>query len=199
MNKTKKTSVRTPKLDMNPMVDMAFLLVSFFMLATTFKTAEPILIDRPSSHSRLKVPETNVVVISVSDSGKVFFTIDGKFAREKLLTLIGDHHGLTFSEVEKSHFALMSSVGLPLADLPAFLSLSPVERQQVVQPGIPCDSLNNELIEWVLFARMANPSVRLAINADRDVAYVHVEKVIQTLLRNRIYRFNFFTELEKES
>jgi biopolymer transport protein ExbD len=197
---TKKPfSIKKPKLDMNPMVDMAFLLVSFFMLATTFKTAEPILIEKPLSQSQLKVPETDVVTITVSDSGKIFFSIDGKFAREKLLNYIGDHHNQTFSETENHHFTLLSSFGVPVADLKAFLALLPEDRQYVEQQGIPCDSIHNELNLWVLFARMANPKVRIAINADKDVPYRHVQKVIKTLLSNGIYRFNLITELEMTS
>lgn len=184
---------------MNPMVDMAFLLVSFFMLATTFKTAEPILIDKPLSESQLKVPETDVVTITVSDSGKVFFSIDGKFARTKLLDYIGGHYDREFSEAEKAHFALLSSFGMPVAELQPFLALPASEREEIEQGGIPCDSTYNELNHWVLFARMANPKVRIAINADRDVAYQHVQKVIKTLLNNGIYRFNLVTELEISS
>jgi len=197
MNRPEKAVRRTPELDMNPMVDVAFLLVCFFMLATTFKTAEPFLIDKPASQSRLKVPEVNVGIISVSDSGKVFFNIDGKFAREKLLTMLGKHHDITFTEAEQSKFALMSSVGTPVEELKDFLALPPDLRKGIEQPGIPCDSTYNELVEWVLFARMANPRIRLVINADKDVPYRHVDRVIQTLLQNRIYRFNLFTELEE--
>lgn len=199
MKQVPSPSKKTPRLDMNPMVDMAFLLVSFFMLATTFKTAEPFLIEKPLSHSELKVPETNVVIISVSDQGQVFFTIDGKFVRERLLTLVGEHQGIIFSEAEKSHFALMSSIGMPVGELKDFLALPSDVWQEVDQPGIPCDSLHNELTEWVLFARVANPRVHIAVNADKDVPYRHVQQVIQTLINNRIYRFNLFTELEKEA
>lgn len=193
----KQVPIKKPKLDMNPMVDLAFLLVSFFMLATTFKTAEPILIDKPFSQSQLKVPETDVITITVSDSGKIYFSIDGKFARIKLLDYIGDHYDQDFSETEKSSFELLSSFGMPVAELQSFLALPAEQRQDAEQAGIPCDSTYNELTHWVLFARMANPKVRIAINADRDVYYQHVQKVIKTLLSNGIYRFNLITELEE--
>ncbi len=182
---------------MNPMVDMAFLLVSFFMLTTTFKTAEPIIIDKVHSQSQLKVPETNVVMITVGEEGRVFFTIDGKFARKKLLRLMGEQYGIDFSQRAQDEFALLSSIGMPVEQLDDFLALRPQEREEIDQPGIPCDTARNELTNWVILSRVANPRARIAINADKDTPYPRVDRVIQTLLNSKIYRFNLMTELEK--
>ncbi len=192
------TPKKTPKLDMNPMVDMAFLLVSFFMLTTTFKTAEPVLINRPEARSEMKVPETNVVKITIGNEGEVFFSVDGKFARKKLLDLIGQRYEVSFTPTEAENFALTTSFGLSVEELKTFLQLPPNERQTYPQEGIPCDSLRNELLDWIVYARMANPRVRFAINADKDTAYQDVNNVIKALLKLKIYRFNLVTELEKE-
>ena len=189
----------SPKLDMNPMVDMAFLLVSFFMLTTTFKMAEPVQIEKAHSRSNLKMPETNVITLTVTDDGRVFYAIDGKFARKKLLGFIGGQYQQEFSEEEYDRFAVLSSFGIPITGLKPFLALPPEERQHLEQPGIPCDSLHNELEDWILYSRMANPKVRIAINADKDTPYQHVQNVVNTLLANRIYRFNLVTELEKSN
>ncbi|NJK82735.1 MAG: biopolymer transporter ExbD [Saprospiraceae bacterium] len=187
----------TPKLDMNPMVDMAFLLVSFFMLATTFKTAEPILINRPSSHSELKMPETDVMTISVGKEGQVFCAIDGKFAKKRLIQLIGEKYNIDFSEEEQEQFALLSGFGLPIEQLQSYLQTSPEDRVNIAQTGIPSDA--DELINWVALSRMANPKLRIAINADKDTAYTQIKKVIDILLEHKIYRFNLITEVEKDN
>jgi biopolymer transport protein ExbD len=192
-----KLHIKTPKLDMNPMVDMAFLLVSFFMLTTTFKTAEPILIEKAHSQSQLKVPETNVMTITVGEEGQVFFTIDGKYVRKKLLRLIGDHYKVEFSDRDQDEFALVSSIGMPIHELDDFLALKPDQRQAIEQIGIPCDTSRNELTDWVILGRIANPRARIAINADKDTPYPLIDRVIQTLLHSKIYRFNLVTELEK--
>ena len=193
------TSKKTPKLDMNPMVDMAFLLVSFFMLTTTFKTAEPILIKRPEARSEIKMPETDVIKITVGEEGEIFFSIDGKFTRKRLLGSIGQRYQLEFTETETENFSLMTSFGMPIRNLKALLQLPSEQRQKYPQEGIPCDSTQNELLDWIVYSRMANPKVRVAINADKDVDYKYVDRIIQSLLKLKIYRFHLITELEKDS
>lgn len=187
----------SPKLDMNPMVDMAFLLVSFFMLTTTFKTAEPIAINRPSSQSEIKVPERDVMTLTIGDEGQVFFSIDGKFAKKRLLQLIGGRHEIDFSEIEQEQFALLSSFGMPIQELSTFLKATPEDRKKIKQKGIPMELEQNELADWIVYSRIANPKLRIAINGDKDVAYPEVQKIINTLLHNKIYRFNLITEIEE--
>lgn len=184
---------------MNPMVDMAFLLVCFFMLATTFKTAEPIAISRPSSRSEIKVPERDLMTLTIGEEGQVFFSIDGKFAKKRLLQLMGEQYGIAFSELEQEQFALLSSFGMPVEALQPFLNTAVEDRKNIQQGGIPTELAGNELAAWVVSSRRANPKLRIAVNADKDVAYSHIRGVVNTLLQNKIYRFSLITELEKES
>src|SRR6188768_2990069 len=104
----------SPSLDMTPMVDLAFLLVTFFMLTATATPDEPVTVDTPSSVSDIKLPETNIMLITVDKDGRVFFSMDGKYHRQQLLSTIGDHYQITFNEQEKARFGVMSSFGLPV-------------------------------------------------------------------------------------
>jgi biopolymer transport protein ExbD len=61
------------KMDMTPFVDVAFLLLIFFMTTTSFKPPEPIEVKLPSSHVEIQVPESNVIVISVGKDGSLAF------------------------------------------------------------------------------------------------------------------------------
>lgn len=189
----------TPSLDMTPMVDLAFLLVTFFMLTTKFAPEEPLAVDMPSSVSEIKLPETDILTISVSKEGVVFFNLDGKYNRGEVLAKIGDKYGIQFTEEDKKVFGLMPSMGVPIGNLKEFLALDTESRKHVTQPGIPCDSLNNQLADWVIFSRVTNPKLRVAIKGDQDSNYPVIEKVVNTLIDNKVTRFNLITNMERGS
>ncbi len=184
---------------MTPMVDLAFLLVTFFMLTTKFAPEEPLAVDMPTSVSEIKLPDTDILTISISKDGVVFFNMDGKYNREELLAKMGEKYGVQFSDQEVRSFSLLSSMGIPFGNLKQFLSMAPEERKLVKQPGIPCDSLNNELADWVIFSRTTNPKLRIAIKGDRDAEYPVVKNVITTLIDKKVNRFNLITNMESGS
>jgi biopolymer transport protein ExbD len=185
-------------IDMTPMVDLAFLLVTFFMLTATATPDEPVAVDMPTSVSEIPIPDINVLTISVSKEGGVFFNMDGKYNRQELLGKIGERYQIQFTEEETKVFSVLSSIGVPIANLKQFLSLEREERGLVKQPGIPCDSVNNELKDWVVLSRTTNPKLRIAIKGDRDADYPTIKNVINTLIDNRVNRFNLITNMEKE-
>jgi biopolymer transport protein ExbD len=186
----------SPELDMNPMVDMAFLLVSFFMLTTTFKTVEPVSVQKPSSTSEIKIPERNLMKITINKNGKVFFGIDNKFVRRSLLNKMSMLKGVDFKESERDVFSLLSGIGVPFQELPVYLELTTEEQKQYVSTGIPCNSKSNELKDWILSSRLVNPAQRVAVIADEDTPYEYIRCVINTLKELKIYRFNIVTDLE---
>jgi biopolymer transport protein ExbD len=189
----------SPSIDMTPMVDLAFLLVTFFMLTANAAPDEPVVVDTPSSVSEIKLPERDVLTISISKEGAVFFNMDGKYNRQELLTKIGQKYGIEFSESEKHTFSVMSSFGVPLNQLKEFLSLSHDDRKLVKQTGIPCDSAHNELADWVILSRITNPKLRIALKGDRDTEYPTIKRVITTLIDNRVNRFNLITNMEQNN
>jgi biopolymer transport protein ExbD len=79
--KKKRISI---KIDMTPMVDVAFLLLTFFMLTTQFKAPEDVQIILPSSHSAIKLPERDVMIISVEKDGKIHLGLDSPTLRMRL-------------------------------------------------------------------------------------------------------------------
>ena len=69
----KRTGIR---IDMTPMVDVAFLLLTFFMLTTTFRPLDDIPVDMPVSKTMMKIPASDKLTISVTDEQSLWLTIE---------------------------------------------------------------------------------------------------------------------------
>lgn len=185
-----------PSLDMTPMVDLAFLLVTFFMLISKFAPEEVVVVDTPSSTSDIKLPDSDILTISIDKTGKVFYGVEGKHTKLELIDKIGKKYNISFTEQEKTKFALMPSFGVPVNKLKSLLRLSSEQAKKADQPGIPVDSLNNELGDWLMQTRYSNPKVKIAIKGDIDADIPAVKQVIQTLQDNKVNRFNLITDME---
>jgi biopolymer transport protein ExbD len=191
--KVKRTK---PTLDMTPMVDLAFLLVTFFMLTTKFAPEEAVVVDTPSSVSEIKLPDTNIITITVDKNDRVFFGVDGQGTKREVLNKMATKYGVSFTEEESQTFALLTNFGVPVNQLKSYLAMDPADRKNVNQPGIPVDSARNELGDWVHQARLTNPRVVIAIKGDVDVSYPTVKRVMDTLQERKINRFNLITDME---
>lgn len=193
---------KSTNVDMTAMCDVAFLLLTFFMLATKFKPDEPVVVKTPSSISEIPLPDTDVMLITIDPQGRVFFAIDNKNMRRSLIENIDQYKSLNLTEAEKSKFAIGSSVGVPFNQLKSFLAASPEDQNKLTAgaAGIPTDTSvdnkDNELAAWIRSARNTNPKLRICIKADADASYPNVQKVIKTLEGWKIFKFNLLTDLK---
>lgn len=179
---------------MNPMVDMAFLLVCFFMMTTTFKMDSPFELNLPESHSEIKIPEKDICMITVGKGGEVFIGLNNQFDRKEMLEFISQKEGIPFSSEQANLFSRLNSIGSPLEQLDGLLKMKLAHIKAFKQPGIPIDSSKNELKKWIVAARVANPRLRFAIEADEDLDYPTVHKLIESLRDLNITRFNLITD-----
>lgn len=195
-----KVPRKSTLIDMTAMCDVAFLLLTFFMLTTQFKSDESVIVDTPSSISEIKLPDTDILNITITREGKVFFNIDNKnFARERLLARITEKYPeLQFTAQEEKAFSLTGSVGVPLNQLKGYLDLDEIDRKMYDQPGIPVDSSNNELGTWIMQGRLSNPNVRITIKGDQACPWPIVKKVMDTLQDKNVNKFNLITDLEAD-
>lgn len=194
--KMKKKSTST---DMTAMCDVAFLLLTFFILTATAKVPEVMPVDTPASTVQTKLPEKDLATLTVGN-GKVFFDVKGKDVRIRTLELMGDKYGVKFSEEDQNKFAIMESFGVPVQSLKQILDMKPSDRKNVQQPGIPKDSLDNQLAEWVQNARLANielhdKELELAIKGDAKEEYPIIRKVMDILQDQKINNFSLVTGL----
>ena len=144
-----KMSKKSTKLDMTAMCDVAFLLLSFFVMTSTAKLPEPLPVDTPASTRETKLPETDLVTITVGD-GKVFFGMVGQDVRADALGRIAEKYKLTFTEEETKRFSLIDGFGVPAGSLKGLIALKSDDRnKEGVQVGVPYDSIDNQLREWM--------------------------------------------------
>jgi len=185
-----------PSLDMTPMVDLAFLLVTFFMLISKFAPEEVVVVDTPSSTSDIKLQESDILTISVDKNGRIFYGVEGQNTRRELIDKMAEKYSVSFTQSEKDKFANMPSFGVPIGSLKSLLNMSDDQIKKVNQPGIPADSANNELGDWLMQTRYSNPKVRIAIKGDNDADVPTIKKVIKTLQDRKVNRFNLITDME---
>jgi biopolymer transport protein ExbD len=183
-------------LDMTAMCDMAFLLLTFFMLTTKFKPNEAVLVDIPSSVSELRLPESNLITVSVEKDGTVHFGVGEPNTRLAILKGMSDKYQLSFSAEEQQQFAQIDAFGTPLTSLKSILALDADQRSKLKMSGIPVDSAANELKDWLRFALDNIPEGKIAIKGDKDTDYKVVERVIAILQEQNINKFNLITTLE---
>jgi len=197
-----KMPVRSPQVDMTPMVDLFLLLLTFFMLTTSFRPQEAVQVDTPSSISEKTTPEKNVITLLISKDNKVFFNIDNgadssKHIRSELLKQIGEYYKIEFTKEELAKFQTMSSFGMPMNQIKTWLNTTDTKEKEAMQVGIPMDSTDNQLQMWVHFARLNNPDAEAAIKGDFDSDYKTVKKIFDILQDKKVNRFNLTTNLEK--
>lgn len=193
-----KVKRKSTAIDMTPMSDVMVLLLTFFMLTTTFIQKEPVQVVTPASVSDIKIPETNVLQILVDKSGKVFLSLDKQEDRMAVLQKVGEAYGVTFTDEQIQKFKLINSFGVPIEQMPAFLDLSTEQQDATLRNyGVPIDSTDNQFKVWVQEARKQNgKGLIIAIKADATTPYPIIRQVMSSLQELRENRYNLITSLK---
>ncbi len=194
---------KSTSVDMTAMCDVSFLLLTFFILTSKFKPTEPVMIDMPSSRSEITVPD--VIKISVDKDGKAYLNYPSSTIRlgalDNMVERYGDRYPFLkgLSESQRNQFALIETMGSPAEALPEALKLSGPDYKNFKLTGIPMDSTDNQLGDWVMAGRYANPKLRIAIKGDKNSDVKAIQQVIKVLTEKDIHTFNLITTLEQPS
>ncbi len=194
-----KTQKKATSIDMTAMCDVAFLLLTFFILTATAKVPEALPVDMPASTVQSKLPESNLATLTIG-KGKVFFDLKGKEVRIQTLEKMAEKYGMEFTDENKKEFSLMEGIGVDIASLKSIIEMKSAQRLKADQPGIPKDSLNNQLAEWLKFARQANIDINdkeleIAIKGDAKEEYPSIRKVMDILQDQGVNSFSLVTGL----
>ncbi|MBP9160761.1 MAG: biopolymer transporter ExbD, partial [Flavobacteriales bacterium] len=177
-----------PRMDMTPLVDLGFLLVTFFMLTAQFRPEEAVVVDTPSSRSQSPIPTENLMTVIVDSAGRVFWDFTDKKVRREVIKEMGVRYKMDFDADQTQRFVNLNAIGLSMQQLPAYLNLDAAPDRAAVDKqssGIPIDSTNNQLLDWIRVTQLIfssgaegkNPIV--ALKGDGNVNYSVINKVIK--------------------
>ena len=198
-------SVKIPKkstfVDMTPFVDVAFLILTFFIMATKFKPPEPVEVNTPKSVSTQELPESNAVLITIDKEGKVYFTVLSEKDRsiyDEVINSVNSARNLGLTDAVKINYRKTYLVGVGFGQLKQLLDLPADQQKNLKQPGIPVDTTGGDLTYWVQAAKSAFAGQRLQylIKGDNNSKYPVFKNVIEGLKKNDVYKYNLITAPE---
>ena len=197
---------KSTAIDMTAMCDVAFLLLTFFILTAKLRQEDPLRVDVPGASIKVNVPDVDMATITVGH-GKVFFGVEGTDIRKALLEEMGKKYNQPFTPEEIQKFSLIPTFGVPMNTLRQYIDLSTDDKKKYTQPGIPApkdttDIATSELFNWIYQARIVtknlhNKELRFAIKGDSHEEYPEISKVIDVLQKQTVNKFSLITALNQ--
>ncbi|MEN9299508.1 MAG: hypothetical protein RLZZ429_1821 [Bacteroidota bacterium] len=187
---------KSTNIDMTAMCDVAFLLLSFFILTTKFKPAEAIAVTTPNSVAAKVAPDKDIVMITIDKDGKVFITMDDEQKKEAVCTYLNTNLNLNMNVAA---FKKAGFFGAPFSSMASFLSLPEEQRKGDKLPGIPVlDSTDNQMNVWMRAIKDAylGDKMNLLVKGDNAAKYPAFKAVIDAFKKNDELKFQMITNPE---
>ena len=193
-------------IDMTPMSDVMVLLLTFFMLTSTFVKNEPVKVVTPGSVSEIKVPENNVLSILVDKQGKIFLNMDKPGDMQTILESMCDQYGITLTAKQIETARKSNGIGVSMNDIQELLSQSEAKVNDYQKDkGIPTDSIDGKMSEFQLWVKAVRDNLadgsdtKIAIKADENTPYKVVKKLmseLQDMNENRYFLITSYKKVE---
>ncbi len=196
-----KVARKSTAIDMTAMCDVAFLLLTFFILTAKPKIDDPSHATVPPSTNMAPVADANMMTVSIGGD-KLFFSVTEQDVRAEVLKDMGTAYNVPFTPEEIQRFSLTQVFGVPMKSMKAFLDTPPDELKNFVQTGIPADTTNNnELFNWIYKSRQAekllhDKDLQMSIKGDSKEQYPEINLVISCLEKQKLFKFDLITALK---
>ncbi|RZL42526.1 MAG: biopolymer transporter ExbD [Pedobacter sp.] len=197
-----KVPRKSTAVDMTAMCDVAFLLLTFFILTATSRQPDPLEVKIPSSTVTFKVPDKDLTILSIG-KGKVFIEIIGQDVKKLALSKMGELYQVQYTPEQMKRFGVISSFGTPMNQLGNYINMSGEQRTKSgIETGIPTDSTQNgELFRWIKAAREATAELhqtemRVSIKGDAKEEYKTVRSIVDVLQKQQVNKFSLITSAE---
>ena len=190
---------KSTSVDMTAMCDVAFLLLSFFILTTKFKPSEPIEVTTPNSVSSKVAPDKDVILISINKDGKTFLAMDDVERKTAVLRSLSQIKQLNWSDGDIDALAKLDVFGMPINNLKQQTTTPKEQQNDKALPGIPVnDSTNNQMIDWMRAAAAvyAGQPMNLLVKGDNESEYPSFKNVMTAFKKNDLMKFQMVTNPE---
>ncbi|WP_336518061.1 biopolymer transporter ExbD [Pollutibacter soli] len=194
-----KIKKHAPENDMTPFVDVAFLILSFFMLATKFKPEDPVEIKTPNSVSSAQVPEKDNFQVQIDKDGKAYFSMDNPEYSKKVIENVNTTRNLGLTPAEIKAFVNAPSIGVPFTQLKSYLSLSQDDQKKFKAPGVPAeDSTGGEMYFWIrdVLSAYSGRKLNILVKADNSTKYPAFKNILAAFKKNDQNKFLLITSPE---
>jgi len=183
--------------DMTAMCDVAFLLLSFFILTGQFKPSEAVEVSPPGSVSNKHAAQKDAFTVSIDKDNRVFVNLTDDIKGDIWDELVTEKN-MKVTPEDRKNFMATDFIGVPFSQLLEFIKVPSDQKKNVKMPGIPTDSTNNELQAWIRAAATAGQGKRLnfLIKGDNSSKYSAFGSVIGAFKKNDIYKYNLITNAE---
>jgi biopolymer transport protein ExbD len=202
-----KVPRKSTRMDMTAMTDVAFLLLTFFILTAKFRPNELVEIVTPASRASETVKD-DIVTITVDKDGNAYFIASSPRRKSEILDKMIEKYGTKYPTLaamtpkQKAQFSTLEQIAFPAQSVPQMVSVKQDQlkkwKEEGKLTGVPKDSTDNQLGDWIMATRYAynGDKMTFAIRGDKSSNIKAIKRVIDVLREKDINSFKLVTAMK---